>query len=681
MRGCRILFVLALASAGCGGAGEMRRGDASPPLDAPIDMAGGSGRGGTSGAGGGGSAGGTGGSVTTGAEIGASCAAAADCKSGFCFDAVCCRSDCSGLCQSCAQPGSIGTCMNVPVGADPRDECPDDGVAGCMRDGFCDGTGSCALYARGTICGAQTCAASTVTHAALCDGDGTCGGTTTDSCGQYLCGGDGKCRSTCATNADCVAGAACVNGSCGPKPPGALCSAGGECASTVCAQGVCCKTACAGTCKSCAIAGSEGECINAPSGADPLSQCADQGATTCGTDGTCDGAGACRQYSGATTCADATCTGSTATPSRTCNGAGVCLMALPVSCAPYLCGGGGACRTSCASDADCLAPNVCTGTTCGPPATGGMGGGGGSGGGGGTGGATGSAGTTGAGGAAGTGGGGGAGGTGGAAGTTGAAGGAGTTGAAGASGSAGASGGSDAAAGTTGAAGAAGTTGSAGRGGTTGTGGTAGATGAGARGGTTGTGGTGCAGYAFCDDFEDGDTAGWTPSGGTWSVISDGSKVYQGGNGNSMSLAGPSTWTDQTITARVKVVQWGGTSTSYRAGIVARATDPSNLYVFAIDASGALRLLKGTSSPSGTGASGTCGKVTPAPAAVAGTWYTMQMKVVGTGNNVLITTFLDGVPVHDCQTSVGTLPSGRAGTYIYGPNTIVEFDDVKVLIP
>ena len=39
--------------------------------------------------------------------------------------------------------------MNVPVGADPRNECPDDGVAGCMRDGFCDGTGACAVYARG----------------------------------------------------------------------------------------------------------------------------------------------------------------------------------------------------------------------------------------------------------------------------------------------------------------------------------------------------------------------------------------------------------------------------------------------------------------------------------------------------------------------------------------------------
>ena len=164
----------------------------------------------------------------------------------------------------------------------------------------------------------------------------------------------------------------------------------------------------------------------------------------------------------------------------------------------------------------------------------------------------------------------------------------------------------------------------------------------------------------FCDDFEDGNTVGWTPNGGTWSVITDGSRVYQGGNGNSMSLAGPAAWTDQTVTARVKVLQFGGTSTSYRAGIVARATSTSNLYVFAIDASGALRLLKGTSSPaSGDGASGTCGKVTPDSGRGRNTWYTMQIRVVGTGANVLITTFFNGTMIHDCQTSVGTLPVGR----------------------
>jgi pectate lyase len=205
----------------------------------------------------------------------------------------------------------------------------------------------------------------------------------------------------------------------------------------------------------------------------------------------------------------------------------------------------------------------------------------------------------------------------------------------------------------------------------------------GGRGGSTGTGGTGgaagCPGYVFCDDFEDGNANGWTPSGGSWAVVTDGTRVYQGGNGNSMSLAGQSSWTNQTITARMKVQQFGGTSTSYRAGIVARATDNTNLYVFGLDASGAMRLLKGTSSPSGDGASGTCGKVI-----VGGqpnTWYTLRMTIAGTGSDVLITTFLDGTPIHDCRTSLSTLPNGGAGVYIYGPNTIAEFDDVRISLP
>ena len=37
--------------------------------------------------------------------------------------------------------------------------------------------------------------------------------------------------------------------------------------------------------------------------------------------------------------------------------------------------------------------------------------------------------------------------------------------------------------------------------------------------------------------------------------------------------------------------------------------------------------------------------------------------------------------IHDCQTTIGTLAAGAVGTYIYGPNTIVEFDDVKVSTP
>ena len=185
------VFAVAFACAGCGGGGESRQ----PSGEAGDGQQGGGGGGGPSG-----------GQFAALIEAGGTCDAPTDCKSGFCSDGVCCRSDCAGLCQSCTVEGSVGTCTSVPVGADPRNECPDDGVASCGRNGFCDGTGACALYARGHDLPRAICAGSTVSHAARCDGAGACGAATSDSCGPYMCAAAGAaCRADCATNADCVA--------------------------------------------------------------------------------------------------------------------------------------------------------------------------------------------------------------------------------------------------------------------------------------------------------------------------------------------------------------------------------------------------------------------------------------------------------------------------------------------
>src|SRR6185503_12998846 len=159
-------FVLALCGGGCGGGGELR-GEVG---------AGGGGAGGGAGSGGGGHAGRVGGQLAALSEAGADCTLPGDCKSGFCSAGVCCRSDCSGACQSCAVDGSVGTCTNVRVGADPRNDCSDDGAASA-------------------ICRAQSCAGSTVSHAARSDGAGACGSAAADSCGAYIwnAAGDG-CR-------------------------------------------------------------------------------------------------------------------------------------------------------------------------------------------------------------------------------------------------------------------------------------------------------------------------------------------------------------------------------------------------------------------------------------------------------------------------------------------------------
>ena len=63
--------------------------------------------------------------------LGTPCALGSDCQSGFCADGVCCSTACTEVCRSCAAQGSVGTCLPVDVGTDPRNECDDLGVASC----------------------------------------------------------------------------------------------------------------------------------------------------------------------------------------------------------------------------------------------------------------------------------------------------------------------------------------------------------------------------------------------------------------------------------------------------------------------------------------------------------------------------------------------------------------------
>ncbi len=65
---------------------------------------------------------GTGGSpAPTNVSNGQACNAAAECASNHCVDGVCCESDCTGACTSCALPGTEGLCRPAPAGVpDPR---------------------------------------------------------------------------------------------------------------------------------------------------------------------------------------------------------------------------------------------------------------------------------------------------------------------------------------------------------------------------------------------------------------------------------------------------------------------------------------------------------------------------------------------------------------------------------
>lgn len=297
--------------------------------------------------------------------IGASCSAASECVSHLCEQGTCCLTACTGACRSCALPATLGTCTNVPANTvDPKAMCAVQASASCGTNGKCDGNGACQKFAIGTACAGSTCPATgtTFTAGSACDGNGTCVTPAAATCFPYMCGLN-VCKTSCTADGDCAPPNVCKSGTCGLKDDGSACGDATECKNGFCQQGVCCHTACTGICQSCALAGTTGTCSNVANGAaDPGARCMDQGAASCGTDGFCNGAGACRKYPASTPCAAPSCpTGtSTKTSGRTCDGAGVCQAATMSSCAPYKCNDTGTdCKAACTSDNDCVGPEIC----------------------------------------------------------------------------------------------------------------------------------------------------------------------------------------------------------------------------------------------------------------------------------------------------------------------------------
>lgn len=155
--------------------------------------------------------------------------------------------------------------------------------------------------------------------------------------------------------------------------PGGQCRQASDCLSGFCVDGVCCNEACTGPCVSCALTGRVGTCWPVDTGApDPRGLCVDQGPVSCGSDGTCDGVGACARYPAGTACAASSCTGILWSSARTCDGLGTCGAGTAVSCVPYGCdSGGGRCNAGCATSDDCAPGVTCNKGVCGtfPPAT------------------------------------------------------------------------------------------------------------------------------------------------------------------------------------------------------------------------------------------------------------------------------------------------------------------------
>jgi hypothetical protein len=143
------------------------------------------------------------------------------------------------------------------------------------------------------------------------------------------------------------------------------CTSGAECASTFCVDGVCCDSACDGSCEACNLTGKEGTCT-AVKGAPiaPRAACPSTGTGVCAS--TCDGVtrAACVLPGATTECGAASCdTSGGMIGASHCDGAGACAAPAPTSCAPFVCEGG-ACKTSCTLDTDCADGMRCTSGSC-----------------------------------------------------------------------------------------------------------------------------------------------------------------------------------------------------------------------------------------------------------------------------------------------------------------------------
>ena len=114
----------------------------------------------------------------------------------------------------------------------------------------------------------------------------------------------------------CSSGQACDgSGNC-KASSGQTCSSASTCASGFCVDGVCCNSACNGTCVSCNQAGLAGKCSPYPFGNDPEKECS-KGSGTCKS--ACDGVGSCVYPAYGSTCGNC----------MLCDGGGNCSMSDP----------------------------------------------------------------------------------------------------------------------------------------------------------------------------------------------------------------------------------------------------------------------------------------------------------------------------------------------------------------
>jgi len=266
-------------------------------------------------------------------------ATAQACLPYVCLDAVSCRTDCT-LDEHCIAGSHCENDICVAYlqrgEACSRDEECINGncVDGVCCDSQCDGI--CEVCNLPVDPGGCLAVPDGEDPRDACLGSGLCGG---------VCAGDRTCRFT-ATDVNCA--------------PCTSCDGAGSCALYAAID-----TDPYNDCNPCwSCSGLDESCRLVDSGDDPLDDCAVSAEETCGTNGVCDGSGACLNWPAGIICVPSICTNGLLEPADLCDGAGACINTAEIDCSGYVCLSAEACRTDCSVDDDCLMGFHCEDTAC-----------------------------------------------------------------------------------------------------------------------------------------------------------------------------------------------------------------------------------------------------------------------------------------------------------------------------
>lgn len=154
------------------------------------------------------------------------------------------------------------------------------------------------------------------------------------------------------------------------------------------------------------------------------------------------------------------------------------------------------------------------------------------------------------------------------------------------------------------------------------------------------------------DNYEGNSPCAYTISGGTWSIVTDGSKVYsqtQTPSGTFRALTGSSSWTNYNITANVKV-NGSGSTPELNAGVMGRVNSTAITYYLA--------LLRPTEVDLYKNVNGTWSLIGYYSASYpANTWYTLMLGMNGSTISVSVNG-TQRISVTD-----NSITSGNAGLY------------------